>query len=177
VKSSFGALFGAGLMQRYALGADVSIILRVFSAELMFSLRRLNSAESAVSTCLFEAGIISVNRVKNGTVNATQYLYPAALWFGKASVERRIYLLHGDDPVSCSVPQFSSSFCPRTMLTAQRAFLCAVRGLRFCMMGVVFPHGPFMQPTSHAISFSVSHCSDCAAANRLADMVWRADGT
>ena len=58
-------------------------------------------------------------------------MYPAALWFGKASVERRIHSLSEIDPAFCSYPQFSSSFYPRTMLTAQRAFLCAVLDMCF----------------------------------------------
>ena len=60
--------------------------------------------------------------------------YPAALWCGKASVERRIHSLQEDDPDFCSIPQFSSSFCPRTLFTCQRAFLCALLGLRLGRM-------------------------------------------
>ena len=133
-KTSAGAHFGAEVRR------NIQIERRSFNHSAGVQRRthiffgRYVSADSANSTCLFELRIIFDDQQGFGTTCAIADLYPAALWFGKASVERRIHSLHEDDPIFCSIPQFSSSFCPRTSLTVQRAFLCAVPGMRSCMM-------------------------------------------
>ena len=102
------------------------------SAEVTNISRRCNPEKTAYSLVITAdailMGIISIS----GTGCALPFEYPAALWHGKmASVERRIHSLPEDDPDSRSIPQFSSSFCPRTLSTVQRAFLCAVLDMCF----------------------------------------------
>lgn len=137
-KNDFGASSALETGRIYGLSAEDSTILRLFSAEKASGGGRYESADAANSPCLSQPNMILKNQEDFGTACAYHSSYPAALWFGKASVERRIHSLQEDDPISCNIPQFSSSFCPRTLLTAQRAFLCAVPGMVSCMMDIQF---------------------------------------